>query len=360
MKSIAVRSYAGRHIYTQFSFLVGRLSASIVAMLAAISPAIKPAQAEFVLIDDFESYTLGAIDGQSDGSGTWVANPILQVVAEPGAPNQVLDVQSSAPETNSYYDDPNVVLPEGDSGTLFFRINRATDVVGHIVWGLSDVATPGAWGDYEASVGDRSQQTGGPGDLQVRGGGAYITLEPQVAHEEWINIWVLIDNAQDTQQVYAQSETTFPTQTLLDDDSGTTTFDFRNGTASDLTTFLLRTGTTHSGPYFIDDIYMDAAGFNLASPIGDGPMVTPGDFNDDGNIDMADFQIMLDNFNEQFTITEARTRGDMNFNGAVDLHDFGQFRAAFHAQGAAVPEPGALGLAAIGVLALIGVARRRR
>ena len=103
-------------------------------------------------------------------------------------------------------------------------------------------------------------------DLDVRDAGTYRILD-EFGANEWINVWTVMDNASDTLQVYAQSDTTFPAQTLLDDESGKTTFDFRNGTGDALSTFLLRTGTNHGAPYLLDDIYVDPAGMNLVNPI---------------------------------------------------------------------------------------------
>jgi len=84
-----------------------------------------------------------------------------------------------------------------------------------------------------------------------------------------------------------------------------------------------------------------------------------GDFNDDGAVDVADFQILLANFNTGTTFAE----GDSTFDGVVDLHDFIDFRQSFEAAAAgaaSVPEPSAMILA---MLALAGFARtfqRRR
>jgi len=75
--------------------------------------------------------------------------------------------------------------------------------------------------------------------------------------------------------------------------------------------------------------------------------VTPGDFNLDGAIDLADFQILADNFITGSSFSE----GDMNFDSVVDLADFVGFVKVFDAQGgAAVPEP------ATGFLALLAAA----
>jgi hypothetical protein len=239
---------------------------ALVVVLYGVS-FISQARAEFIKIDDFESYALGEINGQSDGSGTWTAGSTDHVVLESGTANQALDSLGND-TSNAYNDDPNLVIADGSTGTLFFRIKRGgDDVIGHVVYGLSDVAAPGAWGDYEAGLGDRSAGNGFVGgSLDVRDAGAYRTLS-EIGANEWINLWMVIDNGADTVQVYAQSETTFPTQVLLDDDAGTTTFAFRNGTADPLITFLMRTSTDHDSPYLLDDIFVDGSGVNLANPI---------------------------------------------------------------------------------------------
>ncbi len=84
----------------------------------------------------------------------------------------------------------------------------------------------------------------------------------------------------------------------------------------------------------------------------------PGDFNEDGVIDTADFLILAANFDTGRTFAE----GDNNFDGRVNLLDFVEFRRLFQAaqqQGAtaAVPEPSSLTMLG---LALFAWAFRRR
>lgn len=83
-----------------------------------------------------------------------------------------------------------------------------------------------------------------------------------------------------------------------------------------------------------------------------------GDFNADGKVDIADFQILAANFHK----TDATSaEGDFNFDGRIDLHDFAGFRQAFEsaAAGAAasVPEPSSMML---GLIALVGFVQRFR
>ncbi len=86
---------------------------------------------------------------------------------------------------------------------------------------------------------------------------------------------------------------------------------------------------------------------------------TSGDFNADGNVDAADFDILVANFNTQGASLDS---GDMTFDGKVDLEDFTAFRNAFGAGGAtaaAVPEPNSFALLGVGTLLLAGLRRKR-
>ncbi len=83
------------------------------------------------------------------------------------------------------------------------------------------------------------------------------------------------------------------------------------------------------------------------------PPMDCGDFNGDEVVDRADYEILVANFNTRGGF-EA---GDCTFDGRVDLKDFRDFREAFAAvqQGVAVvPEPAAVYLVVIGLVASFG------
>ena len=119
-----------------------------------------------------------------------------------------------------------------------------------------------------------------------------------------------------------------------------------NGTATELAQVgLFYQGvegvTGQQSGFFIDDLQV--TGFEE---------ITPGDFNSDGTADFGDFLILAANFGTGSSFAE----GDFNFDGRVDLVDFGALKDAFNANSpnvAAVPEPNAFCLVALGLLAVL-------
>ena len=80
----------------------------------------------------------------------------------------------------------------------------------------------------------------------------------------------------------------------------------------------------------------------------------PGDFNGDGTVDLTDFNVLVSNFSESFDVAKSFSKGDINLDRIVDLHDFLDFRKIFNDQSvAAVPEPSSIILGVIGLVMLI-------
>ncbi len=101
-----------------------------------------------------------------------------------------------------------------------------------------------------------------------------------------------------------------------------------------------------------EDLFFDNLRIESPAPLDNA------DFNDDGTVDLADYEILKSNMNSPGRLPE----GDINFSGAVDLLDFVTFARVFNEANAAaaVPEPSTWALAALGLLALCGLRARRK
>jgi hypothetical protein len=353
------------------------LATSLVTMVV-----VGEAPGQFVKIDDFETYSVGDLDSQ----GSWLADPGIEVILEPGTSNHVLNADGGAFNAVASNDDPNLEIAEGSVSTLFFRFQRGFN--NHVIWGMSAVDGPTEWGDFETGIGVRWQDGRSDGPLDVRDGGTYTEVA-DIPEEEWFNVWMVMDNDHDEWEAYAQSEVTFPEQTLLDDGVDSL-FLFRNGTTESLSTFFLRVGADfHHDQFLLDDLYIDRQGENLQLPLfQQQPRLQAGDADQDLDFDQLDLvQVQIA---AKYLTGQVATWGEGDWNGApggtpgsppqgngtFDQLDIiaalapghyltGPYAAAGGAgdagegQLASIPEPATLLLLAVGVLG-IGLARRPR
>lgn len=246
------------------------------------------AQADFTLIDNFESYAAGSpIHGQGDWQAERTDDPVSAgVTVDPLNPvNRVMNIGDGGfvggrlGHRETINTSPALTIAQGSTATLFFRLAWNTTEVDLSV-GMTDVANPindaifNSFTQFESQL----QLAFSPGfdKLAARDGGNFDTLTTDVQPLEWYNVWMVIDNLADSTQIYLQGGA-FAVPTLLDS-NGQTSFAFRNGVASNpLTTFFIATGrnmdnsppnpTENIGPVYFDDVYIDTTGVNLANPV---------------------------------------------------------------------------------------------
>lgn len=227
----------------------------------------------FLQLDNFNGLTNGPLAGRNG----WVTTQAAFVVAEDpaGPPNKVLSAPAMA-ESPVYKALGTLTLSNNTTGTIFLRLRRANAAL-NISAGASDVAAPTAsFGDFEAQL---NCNTTTAGNFKVRDAGTADAVDDFVS-DTWYKVWMVVDNTRDLVTVYMQGGA-LTSQTLLTGNTdGETAFTFRNTTgdglntntapvANHLSTFLIRIGGSHTGPLYVDDIYVDTAGVNLADPTVD-------------------------------------------------------------------------------------------
>ncbi|MCB9849311.1 MAG: hypothetical protein H6817_01250 [Phycisphaerales bacterium] len=295
-----------------------QLILAIILLLAVPRDAF----AEFELVDDFESATIGPVDDQS---GWIAADDTSVVVADPANPdNQVLAVT-----TDSTHLRHDLLLVNGTTRMLYLRFRFGGQQT--FSFGMSDSSFPDQFGEFEVELG----MSNASNELRINDDGTYedlILLEPDV----WYNVWILIDNLNDESRVYLHTALVRPASVndMLDAD-GQLLFTFRDGTAGDLRTFFIKTGggsSGNSGPLYLDDIYLENTNaLNLHNPT-----VLPPDFDDDGDVDLFDHARFVDCLNGPEVATPPPgcsafdfELADLEHDRDVDLRDFAAFVELF-------------------------------
>lgn len=209
------------------------------------------ATAAYMLVDDFESYTEATFSGGSTASaynapaGPWFTsnqgNTSLVAVQNDGDRYLAWNWGGSGNRN------PNRTVPataDGDSGTYYFQItnNAPNSDVSDFSVGLSDVVAGGTgfdqFGTFEAQVAMTYDAAGNGLRIGVRNGATFVNdLVTNLSFSTWYDVWIVVDNAADTYDVYfGQTGDPNVLGTLIADD-----YAFRNsgaGNVGDLVTFL--------------------------------------------------------------------------------------------------------------------------
>lgn len=196
----------------------------IMLMMAALVAASQAA-----LVDDFESYLLGNVRDVADPPWTAIGGTGQADIFDDGTGNQVLGFGWNGGLRGTLNDNITPVADGTVGSVLFYNVYANGEELNHS-FGLSDQFTD--WfSDYEIQIYMVDNGTVGDGKvtLGVRNGN---TLEVDAG--TWYNIWAIIDQVNDTYDVYYSTGTAdLGTATLHSDDAA-----FRNGTTDPLTALL--------------------------------------------------------------------------------------------------------------------------
>ncbi|MFK7804813.1 MAG: Ig-like domain-containing protein [Anaerolineae bacterium] len=208
-------------------------------------------------VDNFEALNNGPINNQNG----WKADDKIVVTADPdNSSDKVIGVMGK--DKSAYKALPESII-NSETGTLFFRIRRSGNV--DAFGGLSDVANPMNFSDFETQVGT---QLNAVGDFRIRNGSNFASVADEFKAETWYCVWLVTDNLQDDYAVHV-SGGQYNSRTSLSDGTESA-FSFRNGGANPLATFFARSGLD-DGILYLDDIYVDAGATNYGNPGGDCP-----------------------------------------------------------------------------------------
>lgn len=216
------------------------------------------AQATWIKLDDFDSYNTGNLEGQ----GGWVkasTSNTSTVIADPtDSNNQVASVTDSAGSVGHaiYRSLGAAEIPNNTTSTVFFRF-YTTSTTPNFSLGLTDVAAPSGAPTYAINESQFVAGTTGSA-MQVRDNVGLKSLGTYTA-STWQNIWVVIDNAANTQTFYRSTGT--DDGTLI----GTGAYSFRATDTSSIKTLQLHSNSTTSS-VLVDDIYITSGAVTTMIP----------------------------------------------------------------------------------------------
>jgi len=226
------------------------------------------------LIDDFEGYALG--DVRAVANPPWTAHQDTSLVdIENFSGNKTLTYGWSSDFRGASRGLPDATTIDNDeTATFFFRINSKTDDPDHN-FGLGDRASTSTvdFGDFEAQLRMKQGSSAGTFSIDARNGGGFSpTLASGLALNTWYNLWMVVNQSNDTYDLYMNTGTADATAA---NKLNVSPLAFRNGTASELNTILaLGAPAPIDNAVRVDDLF-SFRGFDLSNPLsGFDPGIT--------------------------------------------------------------------------------------
>ena len=241
---------------------------SVMASLCAGLFMAVSAQANFQIIENFDNLTLGNIDGQNG----WRATPGSGfVVIDPtDFNNQVIKVIT---ESGNLYKPAKIKQGTMRMVFLRFRFEKHCE----FSFGFSSEPMPYMHEHFGPELGMASATASDPAnEFRVANGflsiGIYDGLKT-IVPGTWYNIWILVNNASNTYQVWMTSGYGSSAQAIdrLVNSAKESLFRFRTLTDKDLIMFFIKTACGASpvdGQFYLDDIFLEDTGdINLNNPL---------------------------------------------------------------------------------------------
>ena len=237
------------------------------AALAVGSLAL-PAAADFVLVDDFESYAPNASLPPQNGYSTTNGGSAAIVVADSDGADQAVSIAAGTDVTelskNAF------TIAEGTTGTVFNQLRFEGNDAPNYVQGY------GSGVDFFGSSFAFKAQFGGGGTFGILAGNDVDTGSQLIADATY-NIFAVIDNAvgtSDAFRLYIQSDDDANYATLTQVGAGLTfTKSFGGQPLAGDYTSLVFSSFDDVTPTIVDNYYVDTMGENLVNPI---PIPEPG------------------------------------------------------------------------------------
>ena len=228
---------------------------SLAAAMGTLALAATSANAAFVVIDDFESHTLGTAPTSANGwveSGTQAVTSGLIIADPDDAGNQVAELTAR----NSGYDIAlgGNSIADSTTGTVFFRVQTTTGSEFFAYATREDVPTTGWWDKDDAGAGNDGSIT------QPRyNAGATVAQSDGT----WYNFWAVANNTADTFDLYRSTGTDGQGDaSFITIDTGVAF----GGSGTGALDHFFFAGDGGLATAMIDDIYVDNSGVNLANP----------------------------------------------------------------------------------------------
>ncbi len=206
LQSSSISAFGGVEVGYNKAIRKGLACCAVMAALATQS-----VMAQYALVDDFESYTPGAL--ATGGSSAWINNGGAWYVNGSSSGTSWVQIQNDGDNYLAISDgfsgiraaDRTVpTIADGSVGTYYFQILE-TVTTDQNKWGLTQFAAGSGLsnnGYSETAVSLIGDGAGGLSLVAENGAGAQATLAMGLSINTWYDIWMVIDNAADTYDVY--------------------------------------------------------------------------------------------------------------------------------------------------------------